>query len=141
MGVQMRSCVIRWHRLPGGTSAPYLYVNPAHPCPGVDGVEVSSRGDLVVHPTPGVVPVLFAAANPDETFASLGIVAGCSVGKDVTVRFSRRGVALRADAGVLSVTTGNLWFAVFSDAVAPSSVGSPTPSPSSSPESSAAPSA
>lgn len=112
--VAVSSCVIRW-RAAGASSEPYLYVNDSHPCPGVAGVAVdSSDGDVIVTPEAGVVPVLYAAATPDETYARMGIIAGASVGSTLTVRFSRKGVAMRGDDPVLVQSTGNLWLLVVS---------------------------
>lgn len=98
-------CTVRFS--PAG---PKVHVNRAHECPHVTSVVVED-GMLVVRRS-GARSIQSVSANPDETLAARGILAGASGGGAITrVRFfdTTTGKPLPADSPKLHGPTANVW--------------------------------
>lgn len=135
----IRSCVVRWKRV-GGHAEPYLYTNGPHPCPGIRRAQLNRDGDVVLYPdTASFTPVMFVSASPDETYAHMGLIAGASAGKTITLRFYLDGRPIRGDLQVLGQPTGNLWVFIVSSGRAARSGGTGSSTGSSSTGSSGQP--
>lgn len=96
-----------------GPGGPLIHANDTHANVGITGISITSAGDLQI--TAGDIPVgskvLHAAADVDESLASLNIFAGVSGGLGSSVVKLYQGTTrIRPDSTKFDIDTHNIWF-------------------------------